>query len=87
VVPSRGLPAAFSNAGDFLSSEDAEEIGQIHAGGRVEGVVPLKQQGGTRVSGARPNPKPLKINAVNTGGRRLDFPAKQQKRLWKPANL
>jgi len=46
VVLSRGLTAAFSNAGGFLSSEDAEEIGQTHAGGRVEGVVPLKQQGG-----------------------------------------
>lgn len=46
MVPSRGLPAAFSNTGGFLSREDAEEIGQTHAGGRVESVVPLKQQGG-----------------------------------------
>ena len=47
-MPSWGLPAAFSNTGGFLSSEDAEETGQAHAGGQVEGVVPLKQQWGIR---------------------------------------
>jgi hypothetical protein len=41
---------------------------------------------GTRVSGARPNPKPLKINAINTGGRRFELKAKQSGANW-PAYL